>query len=95
MSQWIAAYRADQALSRLGVLGAPETTFGPATLGMVREFIAPLLEFAPQLADEFDDVIETMIRFLLSVVEFPSDNTRSEAALRAFLRRRLVPALGL
>src|SRR4051794_25473689 len=32
MSAWIAAYRADLALSSLGVLGAPEETFAPETM---------------------------------------------------------------
>jgi AcrR family transcriptional regulator len=95
VSAWLAAYRADLALSSLGVLGAPDTTFSPETFVMVREFLTPLVDFAPHLEAELDDVVETIMRFLLSLMEFPSANTASEAALRSYIRRRLVPALGL
>jgi AcrR family transcriptional regulator len=95
MSTWIAAYRQDQALSSLGLLGSPDTTFAPETIAMVVQFLEPLVDLEPRLASEIDDVVETLIRFLLSLVEFPSRNTATEGALRSYIRRWLVPALGL
>lgn len=68
---------------------------GPQALAMTRSFLAPLLEFDPRLASQMDEIAETSIRFLLSLVLFDSDTSRSDARLRDFLHRRLVPALGL
>lgn len=68
---------------------------GPRALAMTRSFLAPLLEFDPRLAPQLDEIAETSIRFLLSLILFDSDNSRSDSRLREYLHRRLVPALGL
>lgn len=68
---------------------------GPRALAMTRSFLAPLLEYDPQLAPQLDEIAETSIRFLLSLILFDSDNSRSDDRLREYLHRRLVPALGL
>jgi hypothetical protein len=41
-----------------------------------------------------DEAVEVMLRMLLSLLAAPEPR-RSDAALRGFLMRRLVPALGL
>lgn len=45
--------------------------------------------------DNLDEVTETMVRFLLSVLNYRSENTRDDERLRAYLRRTMLPALGL
>jgi hypothetical protein len=35
------------------------------------------------------------VRFLLSVLAYSSENTRDDVRLRAYLRRTMLPALGL
>jgi AcrR family transcriptional regulator len=64
-------------------------------VGMTKRFLAPLLDHRPELADEMDEIAETVIRFLLSLVWFDGAAGTDEDALRGYLHRRLVPALGL
>jgi AcrR family transcriptional regulator len=68
---------------------------GPQSMALARGFLRPLLDFHPELADELDEITETSIRFLLSLVMFESELSASDEQLRGFLHRRLVPALGL
>jgi AcrR family transcriptional regulator len=56
---------------------------------------AAVLRNDPEALDRLDEIIETTMRFLLSVLTYGSDNTRTDEQLRAYLRRVLVPALGL
>jgi AcrR family transcriptional regulator len=70
-------------------------TLSPYALNMAREYVRPLLAYDPSLADELDEIVETVIRFLMSFVLFDSDTSSTDARLRAYLHRRLVPALGL
>src|SRR5271154_4307999 len=44
---------------------------------------------------ELDEMTETYMRFLLSLLTFESTATRSQDSLRSYLHRVLVPALGL
>lgn len=59
-----------------------------------REALADLVRAAGWTRAEADEAIETMLRMLLSLLAAPEPR-RSDAALRAYLTRRLVPALGL
>lgn len=59
-----------------------------------RDALQDLVRAAGWSRDEADEAIETMLRMLLSLLAAPEPR-RSDAALRAFLMRRLVPALGL
>ncbi|MDT7664406.1 MAG: hypothetical protein QOD04_3962, partial [Pseudonocardiales bacterium] len=45
--------------------------------------------------DDLDEIAETMVRFLFSLVMFESERSASDDRLRGYLHRRLVPALGL
>ena len=58
-------------------------------------FMRPVLRDDPEMLARQDEILEIALRFLLSVLTFSSDNTRTDARLRAFLHRTLVPALGL
>jgi len=68
-------------------------------LAMTRRFLTPLLEFEPDLAGQLDEIAETVIRFLLSLIWFdapsPPGAVNDEERLRGYLHRRLVPALGI
>ncbi len=58
-------------------------------------FVGPLFERAPELEQRRADVIETLLRFGMSVLTFDSDLIRSDDDLRGYLTRTLLPALGL
>lgn len=45
--------------------------------------------------DELDEIIEVATRFLLSLLTVKSEKKRSDREMRAFLCRRLLPALGM
>lgn len=45
--------------------------------------------------EELDEIVEVTTRFVLSLLSVKSDKKRSDKELRAFLCRRLLPALGL
>lgn len=79
----------------LGSLKYARESLSPHALGLAREFLAPLVDYRPELAADLDEIAETVVRFLLSLILFDSEVTSSEVRLRAYLRRRMVPALGL
>ena len=68
---------------------------GPGALAMARSFLGPLEELEPRLGPQLDEIAEVCTRWLLSVVLFDSERTSTDERLRAFLHRRMVPALGL
>jgi AcrR family transcriptional regulator len=70
-------------------------TLGPDALDVARDSLLPLLDFHPELADELGEITETVVRIFLSLVMFESELSASDATLRGYLHRRLVPALGL
>lgn len=59
-----------------------------------RAALDPLVRAAGWTGAAADEAVEVMLRMLLSLLAAP-DPRRGDAALRAFLMRRLVPALGL
>ena len=59
-----------------------------------RDALQDLVRAAGWSGPAADEAIEVMLRMLLSLLAAPEPR-RSDAALRAFLMRRLVPALGL
>ena len=65
-----------------------------AAIAWSRDALQDLVRAAGWSRDEADEAIESMLRMLLSLLAAPEPR-RSDAALRAFLMRRLVPALGL
>lgn len=67
---------------------------GPATLALSQHALVSLIEVAQWSEVEAAEAIELMLRFLISLLVAPAPH-RSEPELRAFLERRLVPALGL
>lgn len=70
-------------------------TLPAAMFELSREPVAAVLRNDPEALERLDEIIETTMRFLVSVLTYSSENTSSDERLRAYLRRALVPALGL
>lgn len=95
-----AAFRAHPALAplvqpQLGTVIVDGYLVDADSVGMARRFLSPLVAFRPDLEPDMDEIAETCIRFLVSIVQFDSSNTRTCDDLRRYLHRRLVPAVGL
>jgi len=70
-------------------------TMPAAMFELSRGPVAAVLRNDPEALVRLDEIIETTMRFLLSVLTYRSENTNTDERLRAYLRRTLVPALGL
>ena len=60
-----------------------------------RAILAPLFELAPEPRQRADEITEVVVRFALSLILIPGPRGRTPRQLRNFLRRRLLPAVGL
>lgn len=60
----------------------------------VRACLAPAIDAAGWSREDTDEAVEMVLRMVLSILVTPSPR-RSPAEMRAFLRRRLLPGLGL
>jgi hypothetical protein len=58
-------------------------------------YLAPIETYLPDAAPRLDEMTETFLRFYLSLLAYDSAVTETDAALRGYLHRVLVPALGL
>lgn len=67
----------------------------PDALAQARAILSPMFELAPELAARADEITEVVVRFALSFLMIPGPQSRTPRQLRAFLRRRLLPAVGL
>ena len=67
----------------------------PRGLSVARRAVRPLIDQCPGLEAELDEVAEVMVRYFLSLISVQGPRRRSEAQLREFLHKRLVPALGI
>jgi len=67
----------------------------PAMFRLTRRPMRAMLAGEPDALKRLDEIIETLVRFLLSVLAYSSENTRDDVRLRAYLRRTMLPALGL
>ncbi|MFE3001263.1 TetR/AcrR family transcriptional regulator [Nocardia sp. NPDC059246] len=71
------------------------TLMTPESLRLARHYLEPIREYEPDLELDLDEIAETTIRFLISILQFDTPATSDSERLRGYLRRRLVPALGL
>jgi AcrR family transcriptional regulator len=78
-----------------GSFGLARASLSTDAVSLATRFLAPLLDHQPELADEMDEIAETVIRFLLSLVWFDGDAGMDDDRLRGYLHRRMVPALGI
>lgn len=98
----IAFYEAAQSDPAIGQLiamtlhprRANRGTIPSNAMRLVRTFVRRRPADAGTEAD-LDEVAEVFLRYLLSVLAYSSTSTETVDSLRAFLRRRMVPALGL
>ncbi len=67
----------------------------PRGLEVAKRAVRPIVDRRPDLVGEWDEIAEVMVRTFLSLVTVKGPKRRTQSQLRAFLRRRLVPALGL
>ena len=74
---------------------AHHSTISPVMVRLSQESLRRVLRDDPEALARIDDIVETMLRFLLSVLAYSSENTSSDERLRAYLGRTMVPALGL
>lgn len=93
-------FRANPALAPLayperGSIQFARGSLSPYAIEVAREFLRPLAEYEPRLVEDLEEISETLIRFLISLVLFDSETASSSARLKAYLHRRLVPALGI
>jgi AcrR family transcriptional regulator len=94
----VAAGRGTDRTDRTRRAGWVPPMLGPEAISLAVAFLEPLKRFVPSLAedpDELEEVAETALRFLSSVLEMETPRVQDEARLASYLRRRLVPALGL
>ena len=92
-------FRAESALNPVNWLLAESQAAGDAlserALGIARTILAPIVAYDPRLEAHIDEISETMIRWLLSLLMFDSVRTSTEAKLRSYLRRAVLPALNI
>jgi AcrR family transcriptional regulator len=85
-------YRGDPSASLVGLV-RPGQALAAESVEVVRSLLAPLVRWEPQLADDLDEVAETVMRFVVSLMVDDGSRHRTDADLRSYLHRRLVPAL--
>ena len=78
-----------------GVSVANRTSMSPRGLDVARHALGPIVEKCPWLRAEIDEIAEVMVRTFLSLLTVEGPRPRGERALREYLRRRVVPGLGL
>lgn len=93
-------FRADPVAVMVAEIGtrpglADAGTISRPMLDLAGRFMRPVLRDDPALLARQDEIVEISVRFLLSVLTYSSEQTRTDDRLRAFLHRTLVPALGL
>lgn len=88
----VMGYRRDPAASLLGLI-RPGEILDAAAVEVSRAALLPLLNWEPQLADELDEIAETVMRFVVSLMVDDGSRCRTDEGLRAYLYRRLVPSL--
>jgi AcrR family transcriptional regulator len=92
----------DPSMSPIAEIGADSPwliagALSPQAVAMAKRCLQPLLHYEDgRYADiDLDEITETTVRMLLSVLQFSSPRVATDAKLRAYLRRRLLPAIGL
>lgn len=95
----IEEFRRNPAISpMLPALDDPDTrsrVLTPEVIARSREYLQPILDYVPERAPYLDEMTETYLRFELSLLTIDSATSRSAEAMRGYLHRVLVPALGL
>ncbi len=88
-------FRAEPALRPLLGGGHWDTheALSAGSLAVARPIIAPVVDYDAALEPFLDEIVETAVRWLHSLLMFDSARTSSPARLRAYLRRAVVPVI--
>lgn|GEM_PF-363239 len=90
-------FRAEPALHPISQILTEPWTAGQAlsedSLRISRAILEPIISYDSSLESRLDEITETLVRWLLSLLIFDSDRTSSDTKLRAYLRRSVVPAI--
>ncbi len=90
-------FRAEPALRPIMGVGSgywnAQEALSEHAISAARPIIAPVLSYDPALEPHLDEIVETSVRWLLSLLMFDSARTASEQRLRAYLRRTIVPVI--
>ncbi len=78
---------------KLAALYDQEMFYSELCLGTIEKIAMTIVEDVPGLEEQSGEIAEIMTRFLLSMLLIKSP--RNEEEMRAFVRRRLLPGLGL
>lgn len=73
----------------------PEMFYSDLCLGTITKIAAECVKDQPHLASQSSEIGEMMTRLFLSLLLIKSPEERSEEEMRAFLRRWLLPGVGL
>lgn len=92
----------DPSMSPIAHIGADSPwliagALSPMAVAMAKRCLQPVVEYEDGRYAELDldEITETTVRLLLSVLQFSSPRVATDAKLRAYLRRRLLPAIGV
>ncbi|CAO5237317.1 TetR/AcrR family transcriptional regulator [Frankia sp. AgKG'84/4] len=90
-------FRAEPALRPIMGVGSgywnAQEALSERAIAAARPIIAPVVGYDPALEPHLDEIVETSVRWLLSLLMFDSARTSSEQRLRAYLRRTIVPVI--
>ncbi|MFW0785131.1 TetR/AcrR family transcriptional regulator [Gordonia sp. CPCC 206044] len=80
------------------VLGQPDARgrlLTPDVMALVQGFLQPLETYRPDRVEYMDEMTETFLRFVVSLMTFRGPSAQSNESLRGYVTRVLVPAMGL
>ena len=63
------------------------------SLALSRSILDPIVDYDSALEPHLDEITELLVRWLLSVLMYDTEQTSSEAKLRAYLRRVVAPVI--
>jgi AcrR family transcriptional regulator len=72
---------------------ATNQALSEVSLRVAGNILKPITSYDPALEDRLDEISETLVRWLLSLLMYDSDRTSTDTRLRAYLRRCVVPAI--
>ena len=90
-------FLADPALNPITGLGSEQWSrrdmLSGEALEIARRILGPIVDYDSRLEPHLDEICETIVRWLLSLVTYDSARTSSEPKLREYLRRSVAPVI--
>ncbi|SHN46603.1 TetR/AcrR family transcriptional regulator [Cryptosporangium aurantiacum] len=63
------------------------------SLALTRSILEPIVDYDPRLEPHLDEITETLVRWLLSLLMYDTKRTSNETRLRAYLKRVVEPVI--